>query len=271
MKMLLTNLIDIATLEEPSISLLPELPLDNVKKVSKARVARTNTSTSTLVITGSLAFESDISAFIIGQHNFAANTTYNLELYNSPDLSGSPISYVGEGTKSISIEEAAIDIAKVQYNKAIWINDTNGNSIESVGSFRLTLTKSSMDYFQIGRLFIGDAIELKVGASYGHKIHWKENSKQYRTEAGTLRTDVYNPSKIIEFSLNTIYESERSNIQRSLSYVGKQREFYISLFPEDCSKVKELDYSGIVKMTKIPKYTEFAPDFYNAKYIVEEI
>ena len=48
-------------------------------------------------------------------------------------------------------------------------------------------------------------------------------------------------------------------------------DFFISLFPNSCNKTRELDYSGIVKLTKIPKYTEYAQNYYSAKYIVEEI
>ena len=118
---------------------------------------------------------------------------------------------------------------------------------------------------------MGEAIDMSIGVSFGHNLYWSENSNQYRTEAGTLRTDIYIPNKIIEFSLGTIYERERSNIQRTLSSIGKRKEFFISLFPQDCIPSRELDYSGIVKMTKVPKYPEFAPNLYSAKYIVEEI
>ena len=271
MKFLIDNKISNTTLGISSGAVHSELPVDNVKETSKSRITR-STNASSFSIIGNLIDPANVTGFVIGGHNFTTGTTYQLILYSLPDQGGTPISYTNSGPHTIIQEEAAINTDEFQYNIPIWIEDSSGNPVY-VSSFKLSLLvgTSTLSYFQIGRLFLGEAIELNIGVSFGHNIYWKENSSQYRTEAGTLRTDIFTPSKVLEFSLNTIYESERSNLQRSLASIGKRTEFYISLFPGDCLISKELEYSGIVKMTKIPRFSEFATQFYSSKYVVEEI
>ena len=266
MKLLINNLLDTTTLSYTTGTIEDELPLDNLKKVSRSRVMRSTTE-GTLVIEGVLAGAKLITGFIIGGHNFLVDVTYELKLYNSSDLSGTPVTYTESGIHTIVTEQAATDLDNFQYNIPIWIDNTS-----SIGSFSLTLFSNiGLSYFQMNRIFIGEVVETNVGASIGHNIYWKEATKQYRTEAGTLRSDNITPRKVIEFNLNAIYEQERSNLQRSLASIGMRDEFYFSLFPGDCFSDKESNYSGIMKLTKVPRYTEFANNFYNAKFVVEEV
>lgn len=263
MRVLLTNLIDTCTLSsEPPM--LTELPINNVKKISKSRVARC--TSNSVNILGKLINISSISGFIIGRHNFLEGTQYQLTLYS--DYEWTNVIYNTE-LLTVSNEEAAIDTGDFQYNLSIWFD-----LIPSVSSFKLSIANSQsnpMDYLQIGRLFIGKYLETSVGISLGHNLYWKENTIQYRTESGSLRSDIYTPSKVIEFSLDGIMESERANLQRSFAEIGRRDDFFISLFPDNCNTLREQNYSGIVKLTKIPRYSEFAPNIYKAKYVVEEV
>jgi len=129
----------------------------------------------------------------------------------------------------------------------------------------------TISYFEIGRLFIGKYIQPTYNIGYGHSLTWQESTKQYRTDAGSLRSDISIPFRKFEFNLGTITESDRVLLQHELRNVGLRKDLFVSLFPEDASNNKKLDYSGIVKMTKVPKFTEFAQNYYKAKYIMEEV
>jgi hypothetical protein len=267
-RFLLNNLADSATLvvvpEERS-----SLPKDNLRQSSKSQVMRSADigTYSTLTITGVLSDIVPSNSFVIGSHNFNAGTRYRLQVYTDAAMATTPAYDSTEVTVSSTL--AVMDTDTFQYNIPIWYDEVGGSA-----AFKLLLINSESDpmpYFQIGRLFMGDAISTNIGVSFGHNIYWKESTKQYRTEDGTLRSDKVTSSKVLEFSINTIYESERSILQRALAVAGKRKDFFISLFPESCHEDLQIDYSGIVKMTKIPRYAEFAPDFYSAKYTVEEI
>jgi hypothetical protein len=271
MKMLIDDIIKYATLSTVNPNaMVTELPIDNLKEFSKSRVTR-SVSNNVIEITGILVEPADISLFLIGSHNFLEGTGYQLYLYRSLTATGTPISYTNAGSKSVSADQEATENDGIQYNIPIWIEDVSGEPLGSIGSFKLVISSTSMSYFQMGRLLMGNIFSVNIGASYGHSVYWKENSKQYRTEVGTLRTDMVTSSKIIDFTLGIMTEEERTKIQRALSIVGKRDEFFISVFPDDCSSLKEASYSGIVKMTKVPKFREFAPNLYNSKYTVEEI
>ena len=267
-RLLLENLIDTSAIT-PVPDVRATLGVENLKQSSRSLVMRSANlgPSNTLTIFGILADPSTIDSFVIGDHNFNVGTSYRLDLYS--DATYSSLAY-SSGNLLVTANSAATDPDSFKYNIPIWFDEYMG-----IGSFKLTLVNptspNNMNYFQIGRLFTGNTIATRIGVSFGHNLYWKENTLQYRTEAGTLRSDFITANKVIEFSINTIYESERSQLQRALALTGKRKDFFISLFPESCDENYQIDYSGIVKMTRIPRYSEFAPSFYSSKYIVEEI
>jgi hypothetical protein len=268
MNLLLNNLMDTANFSVTAGSAMhPTLPEENLKEASRSLVARSVNSPNTQTITGSLVSTEGVNCFVIGNHNFNVGTSYRVKLYTDSALT---TKLYDSDIITLTADNAATDTTGgIQYNLPLWFDTVFG-----VSTFVLDITNSSsnpMPYFQYNRLFIGKAIIMNIGASLGHNLYWKENTLQYRTEAGTLRSDSITASKIIEFSLNTVAESERSILQRALSVVGKRKDFFISLFPDACEVATQLDYSGIVKMTKVPRFAEFAPSFYSSKYTVEEI
>lgn len=240
------------------------LPVSNIKYISKARVLRTidNTSSS---INGILESELPITCFILNGHNLTDGTTIDINLYSDPFFTtlSNTLQHI------VTTKECACNNTLTQTNLAIWTTPYN-----SIRSFRIYFTNTgspSVDYFQLSKLFIGNYIETQVGVSKGYSLQWEDDTKQYRTEAGTLASDYIAPRKVFEFSLDTIVESERANLQRSLGKVGMQKEFFVSMFPEITSEQREIDYRGVVKLTKVPIYKEYANNIYNARYVLEEV
>ena len=52
---------------------------------------------------------------------------------------------------------------------------------------------------------------------------------------------------------------------------AQRKNLYISIFPENSSSTKEIDYSTMVKLTKVPKYTNFIAGFNKSSFTMEEI
>ena len=154
-------------------------------------------------------------------------------------------------------------------NISEWITNTQTNC----RGFKIELFSagSATSYFEIGRLFIGKYIQPTYNIGYGHSLSWEETTKQYRTESGSLRSDISVPYRKFDFNLGTITEADRILLQHELRNVGLRKDLFVSLFPEDASRDKKIDYSGIVKMTKIPRFTEFAQNYYKSKYTMEEV
>ena len=132
-------------------------------------------------------------------------------------------------------------------------------------------TPANITAFDIGRLILGKYIQPTYNLSLGHSLTWVEKTKQFRTEAGTLRSDITIPNRRFEFNTGTLTEEDRDLVQGSLRTVGMRRDMFLSMFPEDLEATRKIDYSGIVKLVKIPKFTEFANRYYKSNYVMEEV
>jgi hypothetical protein len=126
-------------------------------------------------------------------------------------------------------------------------------------------------YFEVGRVYLGEYLEPSYNISLNHAITWTENTMQYRPSSGTLRSDLVTSNRRFEFELKTIPEEDKTPLHNELISKGLRDDFYVSMFPEDDSEDKIIDYSGAVKFTKVPQYTEFINSYYKSKYIMEEI
>jgi hypothetical protein len=126
-------------------------------------------------------------------------------------------------------------------------------------------------YYEIGRIYIGEYESPAYNLSYGHGLQWKENTSQYRPSSGTLQSDIVTANKEVTFSLNTIPESDRATLHKNLVDLSKHDDFFMSIFPEDTSVQKQIDYRGIFKFTKVPKYRNTFCGFYKADFVAEEV
>ena len=206
-------------------------------------------------------------------------TSLALQSWRKPVLNTSPLIsgvietlYLYDGYDQDPLDEiydsGNISItADDEYNFIHWISIVN-----LVRSFKISITLyTPYDEIDIGRLIIGDYIEPAYGLSKNFTISLVEDTKQYRTAGGSLRSDINLPIKKFSFDIGVMSEADRIIMQSNLRSVGKRTDFYISLFPEEGDINKERDYSGIVKLTKIPSYTEFVLNYYKSKYEMEEV
>jgi|GEM_PF-2019173 len=125
--------------------------------------------------------------------------------------------------------------------------------------------------FEIGRIFLGKYIEVPYNIELGHNLSWEEDTKQYRSDGGTLRSNIEVPYRKVNFILSAVPEYRRAELQHGFRNVGMRRDFFMSLFPENANENKNIDYSGVVKLIKAPKYAEFANNYFTSKYVMEEI
>jgi hypothetical protein len=289
-----TAIESLTTVTNDEVGFESTLPVTNLQKISKSQLARTSTNTNTQ-IRGKFNGAKNISAFILGRHNLPINTRYRFRLYNnstfteptlydSLDTQEYKITDIQKGSKLIAwgdfiwgdviwaADEAVTSEFAPPANLEFWFNPAENGAL----SYKLDLYKGWFEpaivtQFEIGRLFIGDYIEPTYNFSYGHGMQWQENTKQYRTESGTLRSDTAVPYREFSFELKTITESDRVLLQHQFRDVGLRKDFYMSMFSTDTHLEKQKDYSAIVKITKVPKFTEFITEYYNSKYTMEEI
>jgi len=252
-RFLTNNIIDTAILSTDSTMLLP---LDNVKVLSKSAVSRFNSQS--IIVEGSFLGIQNVNCFIIIGHNIGINSNIIITLYNTfyPIVGAEIYEY-----SNISVQEHQVGTRWLNYIP-IWFDNTY-----RALSFSITIDNYTSSYIQIYRLFSGEYFETEVNISKNNSIYRKKNTKQYRTEAGTLRSDNIVDSRIIDFEFPTMREEDRKVIQKELAKVGMRKEFYLDIYPESTRN----DYRGLVKLTKVPQFSEYLSNIYRSTYSVEEV
>lgn len=243
------------------------LPASNLKNILKARVLR-SIDTTNVAIYGVLPILHELNCVLINHHNLTEDTEIDITFYSDIDhlveISGSAVNYIVEA------EESATANTLSPTNIAIWFTEVTG-----VKSFKIDITNGVTDpltYFQIGNIFMSKYIESNYNISIGSSIYWKESTEQKRTDSGSLTSNPSNKVKVLNFSIDAIEESQRSNIFRDLSDSGLQKPLFISVYPESLSTTQKMyDYMGLVKATKSSAYTEYANNIYKSTYTFEEV
>jgi len=281
------NYVDISTLVADPVN----TTINNLKTYSRSRNMLIPSATGIQNIKVQLGGAAPVSAIILGRHNFSVAVTIRIYMYNTNDwnpaneiydsgilniddsVAGSSIIPFGSfswGSIAWGQDESSEDFAaKASY--VHWIPPPIGPII-GVQSIQVIIDVPSNLDIVLGRLIIGEYIEPTHTISYGHNITWTESTKQYRVgDDGTLRSTINAPTKQMGFSLNTINSVDRPILQDAFRYVGLRKDLFISLFHDDTDLDKLKDYSGIMKLTKIPSMSEYAPIYYKSSYVMEEV
>ena len=279
MRIVAENYVDVSTIT----SVPSNTTIDNLKSYARSKVLTTELTDTSIELSMTMGAQAPVSTVIIGRHNLKAGMTVQIELY-----SGVFSTLVHDsGIMTVTSEESSEPSFSGAWGEFIWGEYPFGvelfstpnlsyvywvpTTVSNVLTLKITIDGAT-SAMEIGRLIVGDYIEPTHTISYGHTLSWLEKTRQDRAGSeGSLRSTVKAPAKRITFSLNTINENDRPIIQNAFRYSGLRKDLYISLFPEDENVSKLNDYSGIMKLTKIPSISEYAPVYYKSSYTMEEV
>ena len=286
------NKMRLVTYNYTDISELDSTPtttsVQNLKSYNNAKVAELNTAQNggTVNITMTMGSLAPVTVVVLGRHNFPIGTTVRIKLKDNVgttvnDSGNILIDETNAGSDRIlwgsftwgSVVWGADNLSEEfapSANFVYWVDEIDQINTQEILTVDIQI--SFPDFImEIGRLIVGEYIQPTYTISYGHGLSWQENTKQFRKEGNTLRSNIALPSRRLEFSLNTINEDDRAVLQAGLRNVGLRKDLFISLFPTDIDLDKTKDYSGIVKLTKIPAMIEHTNLYYKSKYIMEEV
>lgn len=261
MRFIFDNYVDSSTLSA-SPAMVATLPSSNLASPFRSKVAR-STSTGYQQITCTFSTTGlSVSGIILGRVNFKTNVTYRIKLYG-----GAGLLHDSGNLTTANITNYGTTGNETATNIAYWIE----TPVSSVAYVTIDISGGSgMSYYEIGRLIIGEYIEPTYNLSYNHELSWEENTKQYRTISGSLRSDVALPYRQFSFDIGTIKEEDRELLQDGMKLVGLRKDFFFSIFPNDTTIKKLEDYAFIGKLVRIPSYGEIQHNYYKTKCIIEE-
>jgi hypothetical protein len=252
LRIIYRNLADAATLGA-SPALVAALPVANLQ--TPGRMPARTTSTADQTITGDWGSSQQVNAVVLWRHNLSEFAEWRVELFAGANQTGTKVyDSGGVGGETIPLGDLR------------WGVDPLGTTIQRdwtrayqsvlyfgtvvARSFRITLVDpdNADGYLQAARLFIGAYWSPDRNHDYGASLVWQDDSTQYRTAGGSLRSDVKALSRVINFSLSYMRAADRAAFTDILREVGKVSEVFLSLYP-GAGGAQERDYQVLGKMT----------------------
>lgn len=269
-------------IDDASLSCSPaevaSLPVSNLQVQTRGDVWRSDGEVSSQHILGDLNGFKPISCFALIRHNLTASATYRLKLYDGSGQSGTMVydsgavsldsTILGYGVYRYGIDPygaAVLEDWPVPYFD-LWFDAVVAISFD----LELIDTANPDGYLQAARMVLGDTFEPFRNMDFGLSFSWREQSKQMRTEGGTLRTDAREAFRRLRISLSRLTPAERVLVTDKMRRIGLRNDFFISCFPESADSTLERDYAGMFKLVEIPEIVHPMYDVFNTTLTIEE-
>jgi hypothetical protein len=274
-RILVENKIDSVTLSD-SPTMVSTLSVENLQNSLRAKVART-TGIADQSILGDWSAPVSISGAAIWRTNLSDEGTWRLRLYDGAGQTGSVVydSGVIDAAEKITLGDLnwGIDpLGATVYTEWDKISATLWFEAVSALSFELTLSDAgnSDGYMEVSGLYMGVAASPTFNAVNGLALKWQDDTKQERTDGGSLRSDAVEPYRVIQFNLDTLVESERAIFIEMMRSTGLRKDIFVSCFPGAGGK-QERDYSFACKLSGQSSSTYATFNIYKQNFVMQEI
>lgn len=254
------NLVDISDVTPSSANFSPELPASNVGIQGRTRVART-TNTNEMGFEINFPQLEAVSGAAIVRHNLDSDGTWRVRLYSAASLGGTLV-YDSGNLSALSGADSFLEDSQYSYH---WFSSVNARS----ALVTVNNSGNADGYLQLARIVLGAYSTAAVNASFGAEFGWDEDTRQTRTTGGSLRADDLASYRTLKCDLRELTEAERDSWQAGSFYVGKRRDFLISLYPEEGGN-RERDNTVLVKFNNIPTFQHWVYETFRTKLDVVE-
>lgn len=262
LRIIADNLSDSATLSV-SPAVVATLPVTNLQLSLRAKVMRT-TSTADQQIKGTWTAAQVLSGACLWRHNLTSAATWKLELfsdaawttkvYDSGDVLANPGKALGDLIWGVDPLGVNVFTGWGKAFSVMWFASIVAQS------WRITIMDSAnpAGYLEIGRLFLGLALEPTYNMSYGVALEWVDDSTQSRTDGGSLRSDAAEVYRRLTIRLDWLTDSDRPKWLDITRTAGKRKDVFLSGYPTSGGQL-ERDHACAGKLTagapvKHPQY-----------------
>ena len=244
MKIIYDNVADTATLSASTTA--GSLVVGNLKTDLKSEVWRSTSTTAT--ITAIYTTPQLISGVILPFCNLTSTALFRLKLYtNVADTS--PVLDTGDVYACANVTlgswlwgSTPLGVNAYSYGGAaygrVWCTPTACKKFELI----ITDTANTSGYIEAGRLVAGSYFSPQNDAEMGLDWDNEDRTKNERTDAGELRSDIGTQNACIKFSLENMTPSDRAQVMNIMKNCAKFRPIFVSLFPDDADPTKEQQY-----------------------------
>jgi hypothetical protein len=126
-------------------------------------------------------------------------------------------------------------------------------------------------YIEAARLVIGDTFSTKFNVEYGMEITYADDTKNQRTDAGNLVSDIGCRYKVVSADISVMSPSERAAWWKLCAYCGVSVPVFFSVETGNTDKQTELDYSVYGKFSNVSTVAAKSYMIYSAPLELESI
>jgi len=130
---------------------------------------------------------------------------------------------------------------------------------------------SNGDPLEVSRSYLGQTFKPTYNFSNGYDFVWLDDTKQYRTESGSLKSEIYGQYRTAKLNFSYLSKSDKNNLYDMVRIAGKRKDMAVSLFPEDADVERRYVYTFSAKMVKDPLVKEIKRNAFSAKLELEEV
>jgi hypothetical protein len=276
-RMIINNLWDTATLNVAVGTEIGSLPITHSQQYGRSK-------TSVIVpnISDTSAIEFDLpgltlaSGLVIYRHFLSSVAKWRLELFEEAGQTGTKV-----------FDSTLIDCVQTKtLGDLDWLVDPLVASTFDDWPYKFSQLWFDGVFFQSGRLtivdaeaangvhefdriYLGTVLQPGVNFDYGHQHAWDSTENSQRAVSGSSFGAQRPTFRKLAFNLAWIDELERPHFSEANRKVGKNRDWFISMFPEQGGQ-KELEYAMACKYTTIPAITGNFYNNYSIPISVEE-
>lgn len=244
-RLIADNLADSATLTA-SPAVVATLPVTNLQLTSREDLMRT-TSTADQQVMGTWPVGHMVNSCAPYRHNFTSVGTWRLELFSdaawtnrvfdSGFVASCPPKGWGEFVNGVDPWGASVFTGWVLAYSVMWFDAVVARS------FRITFKDAAnpAGYFDVGRLFIGLALEPAYNMDYGIALQWVDGSTVTRTAGGGPHVNAVQKYRRMKLHLANLTDADRPKWLDVTRLAGKTGEVFVSAYPET-GGMKERDY-----------------------------
>ena len=269
LRILFRNLVDTATVTaSPALaSGNPESYLQDARRKKTAR----STSTASQDLKFSWASAQRVNMIAHRYHNLTAAAQIAAPTYSdsafttsiAANAAANCFGYTGLDTNDI-LTETDFRILK---NSARYLTlATNVQSMKSV----ITDASNPDGYFDVSRVFIGEALTFTYNPPWGGvPLSFEDMSENIDMADGSIVTNKGEKRRRIDLNLEWVAEAQLPALLAGLRLVGKDRDIWVSCFPEDGTYL-EAYYQGAFKIVENAMLNRHLPNLAQSKLTLVE-
>lgn len=272
------NATDTAVISDGNANIVATLPQDNLKKSQRTKVVRTSDVNDLILNLDWAGLGKNVSGVGLMRHNLTSSATWRIQAWDGQNQTGTEVydsgTIAATSVKSLGDLDWGVDPLGASVFDG-WDEDnvfsTHWLTQITPLSMRITVSDGTNTdgYLQASRLFIGVASTPSVNVNFGLKSLWQENTKQFRSEGGSLRSDPKPQYRQFILSMDNLTAGERSGFFENVRVVGKRQDFLVSVFPE-FEGAQERDYTMSCKFTAMPTFTYKSHDVHKTTFNLVE-